>query len=233
MSIWDKLAGAAASIGGPIGAVLTRLGHLAMDGPAHDKQVAFTVGVIMLGAKMAKADGVVTRDEVQAFKEVFKVPPGEQHNVARLFNLAKQDVAGYETYARQLGRLFHNNREILSDVMDGLFHIAVADGKLHPGEDRFLARVAQEFGFTDQEYLAIKGRHFRCGLYDPYNILSASPKATDAELKSLYHRLVAENHPDMLMARGVPAEAIGIATKKLAAINAAYEEIKAARRAHV
>ena len=73
---------------------------------------------------------------------------------------------------------------------------------MHPGEDHFLARVAQEFGFTDQEYLAIKGRHFRCGLYDPYNILSASPKATDAELKSQYHRLVAENHPDMLMARG-------------------------------
>ena len=146
MSIWDKLAGAAASIGGPIGAVLTRLGHLAMDGPAHDKQVAFTVGVIMLGAKMAKADGVVTRDEVEAFKEVFKVPTGEQHNVARLFNLAKQDVAGYETYARQLRRLFHNNRELLSDVLDGLFHIAVADDKLHPGEDQFLARVAKEFG---------------------------------------------------------------------------------------
>jgi len=233
MSIWDKLAGAAASVGGSIGTVLTRLGQFAMDGPAHDKQVAFTVGVIALGAKMAKADGIVTKDEVQAFKEVFKIPRGEEHNVARLFNLAKQDVAGYDSYARQLGRLFRNDRELLSDVMDGLFHIAAADGKLHPSEDRFLFNVAGEFGFNEQEYLAIKGRHFRCDLYDPYNILSASPKASDAELKAQYHKLVAENHPDMLMARGVPAEAIGIATKKLAAINAAYEEIKAARRAHV
>jgi DnaJ like chaperone protein len=232
MSIWDKLAGAAASIGGPIGALLTRLGHLAMDGPGHDKQVAFTVGVIALGAKMAKADGVVTSDEIAAFKEVFKVPPGEEHNVARLFNLAKQDVAGYEAYARQLGRLFHDNRELLTDVMDGLFHIAVADEYLHPNEEHFLANVAKEFGFTDQEYLRIKGRHYRCGLYDPYNILHASPKLTDAELRIQYHKLVAENHPDMLMARGVPAEAIGIATSKLAAINAAYEEIIAARRAH-
>ena len=140
MSIWDKLAGVAASIGGPIGAVLTRLGHLAMDGPGHDKQVAFTVGVIALGAKMAKADGVVTRDEIAAFKEVFRIPPGEEHNVARLFNLAKQDVAGYETYARQLGRLFHDNRELLTDVMDGLFHIAVADGELHPNEEHFLCQ---------------------------------------------------------------------------------------------
>ncbi len=232
MSIWDKLTGAAVSIGGPIGALLSRLGQLAMDGSAHDKQVAFTVGVIALGAKMAKADGVVTWDEIAAFKEVFKVPPGEEHNVARLFNLAKQDVAGYETYARQLDRLFHDNRELLTDVMDGLFHIAVADGRLHPNEERFLAKVAAEFGFTEQEYLRIKGRHFKCGLYDPYNILHASPKATDAELKVQYHKLVAENHPDMLIARGVPPEFIKIATNKLAAINAAYEEIRTARRAH-
>jgi len=235
MSIWGKLAGAAASIGGPIGALLSRAGHLAMDstGSEHDKQVAFTVGVIALGAKMAKADGFVTRDEIEAFKEVFKVPPGEEHNVGRLFNLAKQDVAGFELYARQLNRLFHDNRQLLTDVMDGLFHIAVADGRLHPSEERFLAEVAKEFGFTDQDFLRIKGRHFKCEMYDPYNILHASPKASDAELRVQYHKLVAENHPDMLIARGVPAEFVDIATKKLAAINAAYEEIRASRRAAI
>lgn len=234
MSIWGKLTGAAATIGGPIGALLGRLGHYALDrsGSEHDRQVAFTVGVIALGAKMAKADGVVTRDEIDAFKEVFKVPPGEEHNVARLFNLAKQDVAGFDLYARQLDRLFHNDRELLSDVMDGLFHIAVADGRLHPNEEHFLAQVAKEFGFTDREFLRIKGRHFKCEMYDPYNILHASRQASDAELKAQYHRLVAENHPDMLIARGVPAEFVEIATRKLAAINAAYEEIRAARRPH-
>jgi DnaJ like chaperone protein len=227
MSIWDKVAAAAASIGGPVAAMLGRLG------PPNGKQVAFTMGVIALSAKMAKADGVVTRDEIAAFKEVFKIPPGEERNVARLFNLAKQDIAGYDAYARQLHRLFQDDRQILTDVMDGLFHIAVADEYLHPNEEHFLSNVAHVFGFSDQEYLAIKGRHYRCGLYDPYNILGASPKASDAELKSQYRKLAAENHPDMLIARGVPPEAIGIATKKLAAINAAYEEIQAARRAHV
>ncbi len=218
-----------------MGALLSRLGHLAVDraGSGNDKQVAFTVGVIALGAKMAKADGVVTRDEIEAFREVFKVPPGEEHNVARLFNLAKQDVAGFELYARQLDRLFHDNRELLTDVMDGLFHIAIADGRLHPNEERFLAQVAKEFGFSDREFLRIKGRHFKCEMYDPYNILHASPKASDAELKLLYRKLVTENHPDMLIARGVPAEFIDIATRKLAAINAAYEEIRSSRRAHV
>ena len=229
MSIWVKLTDAAASIGGPIGALLSHVGQFM----GQNKQVAFTVGVIALGAKMAKADGVVTRDEVEAFKEVFKIPAGEEHKVGRLFNLAKQDVAGYELYARQLNRLFHDDRQLLTDVMDGLFHIAVADGKLHAAEENFLASVAEEFGFTDQEFLRIKGRHFKCEMYDPYNILQASPNATDAELKAVYHKLVAENHPDMLIARGVPAEFIDIATRKLAAINAAYEEIKASRRAPV
>jgi DnaJ like chaperone protein len=237
MSIWGKLTGAAAglAVGGPIGALLGSVaGHLAIDhrgfgSSEHDKQVAFTVGVIALGAKMAKADGAVTKDEIHAFKEVFKVPKGEEHNVARVFNLAKQDVAGFELYARQLDRLFHDNRELLTDVMDGLFHIAVSDGRLHPSEDRFLAQVAKEFGFTEQEYLRIKGRHFKCNMYDPYNILHASSLATDAELKVQYHKLVTENHPDKLIARGVPAEFVDIATKKLAAINAAYEEIKVAR----
>ncbi len=237
MSIWGKLTGAAAglAVGGPIGALIGGVaGHLAIDQgigsqSAHDKQVAFTVGVIALGAKMAKADGVVTKDEIEAFKEVFKIPKGEEHNVARIFNLAKQDVSGFEMYARQLDRLFHNNRHLLTDVIDGLFHIAVADGKLLPSEDQFLSEIAKEFGFSEAEYMSIRSRHWRCELYDPYNVLNVSPQASDAELKAAYHRLVTETHPDRLIARGVPPEFVEIATKKLAAINAAYEEIKHAR----
>ena len=146
MSIWGKLAGAAAglAIGGPIGALLGGVaGHYVIDrdkeqdGPAEN-QVAFTVGVIALGAKMAKADGVVTMDEVNAFKEVFKVPEGEMKNVARVFNLAKQDVAGYEAYAEQLATMFKGNRKLLEDVLEGLFHIAKADDVLHPREEQFL-----------------------------------------------------------------------------------------------
>src|SRR3984893_12881778 len=127
MSIWGKLAGAAAglAIGGPIGALLGGVGghyvidHEDEDAPAEN-QVAFTVGVIALGAKMAKADGVVTMDEVNAFKEVFKVPDGEMKNVARVFNLAKQDVAGYEAYAEQLATMFKGNRKLLEDVLESL-----------------------------------------------------------------------------------------------------------------
>ena len=151
MSIWGKLAGAAAglAVGGPIGALLGGVaGHYAIDrdqeqgGPAEN-QVAFTVGVIALGAKMAKADGVVTVDEVNAFKEVFKVPEGEMKNVARIFNLAKQDVAGYEAYAEQLAAMFKGNRKLLEDVLEGLFHIAWADNRLRPPRGAILGAGRQ------------------------------------------------------------------------------------------
>ncbi|MGC1711399.1 MAG: TerB family tellurite resistance protein [Methyloceanibacter sp.] len=233
MSIWGKLAGAAAglAIGGPIGALLGGVaGHYVIDRDQEqdgqaENQVAFTVGVIALGAKMAKADGVVTMDEVNAFKEVFKVPEGEMKNVARVFNLAKQDVAGYEAYAEQLATMFKGNRKLLEDVLEGLFHIAKADEHLHPNEEQFLHQVAKRFGLTDTEFSYIKARHVIASKRNPYDVLGVKPTITNEELKSHYHKLVAENHPDKLMARGVPKEFVAIATEKVATINEAYETI--------
>jgi DnaJ like chaperone protein len=233
MSIWGKLAGAAAglAVGGPIGALLGGVaGHYVIDrdqeqdGPAEN-QVAFTVGVIALGAKMAKADGVVTMDEVNAFKEVFKVPDGEMKNVARVFNLAKQDVAGYEAYAEQLATMFKGNRKLLEDVLEGLFHIAKSDEVMHPAEEKFLADVAKRFGISDTEFSYIKARHVIASKRNPYDVLGITPGVTNDELKSQYRRLVSENHPDKLIARGVPKEFIAIATEKVATINDAYGQI--------
>jgi DnaJ like chaperone protein len=233
MSVWGKLAGAAAglAIGGPIGALLGGVaGHYVIDrdqeqdGPAEN-QVAFTVGVIALGAKMAKADGVVTMDEVNAFKEVFKVPEGEMKNVARVFNLAKQDVSGYEAYAEQLATMFKGNRKLLEDVLEGLFHIAKADDQLHPGEEQFLSQVAKRFGFTETEFSYIKARHIIAAKRNPYDVLGIDPSISNEDLKSQYRKLIADNHPDKLMARGVPKEFIAIATEKVATINEAYDAI--------
>ena len=139
------------------------------DGPAEN-QVAFTVGVIALGAKMAKADGVVTDDEVNAFKEVFKIPPGEMKNVARIFNLAKQEVTGYEAYAEQLAAMFKGNRKLLEDVLEGLFHIAKADKVLHPRRG-VSGQVAKRFGITETEFSYIKARHANVTKRNPYDVL--------------------------------------------------------------
>lgn len=235
MSIWGKLAGAAAglAIGGPIGALVGAMaGHLAVDrnlasdeNTAGQNEIAFTIGVVALGAKMAKADGVVTKDEVAAFKQVFKVPPGEEGNVARVFDLAKKDTAGFEAYARQLAGLFKEDRELLQNVLEGLFHIASADGVLHPGEDAYLAEVADRFGFTPTEYKHVRARFLPEDKASPYDVLGISPDADDAAIKAHYRKLITENHPDRAVARGLPEEFITIATEKSASINEAYEEI--------
>lgn len=243
MSILGRLASAAAGLSAgahmigdaPIRALLGGFagGHLFNHDndrtPEH--QVAFTIGVIALGAKMAKADGVVTQDEVMAFKEVFKVPEGEMENVSRIFNLAKQDIVGYEAYANQLASLLEDNRKLLEDVLEGLFHIAISDGVFHPNEEEFLAEVAQRFGFTLTEFNYIKARYVGSSECDPYEVLGITPEIDNDTLKSHYRRLVLDNHPDKMIARGVPPEFVSLATNKVAAINAAYETV--ARERHI
>jgi DnaJ like chaperone protein len=221
MSIWGKLDSATAELmrGRPIGAVL---GSAAAKEPGV---IAFTVGVIALGAKMAKADGVVTGDEVNAFKEVFKIPAGEMKNVANIFNLAKKDVTGYEAYAEQLAAMLKGNRKLLEDVLEGLFHIAKADRVLHSREVEFLAQIAKRFGISETEFRYIKARHVIVTKRNPYDVLGVNASIGNDDLKSHYRSLVLENHPDKLIARGVPKEFVAIATEKLAAINEAYAQI--------
>jgi DnaJ like chaperone protein len=259
MSIWGKIAGAAAGLilmGGPLGALLGAIaGHMMVDrsggkvkgqgkavgndraetrrvdadnGRERD-EVAFTIGVIALAAKLAKADGSVSRDEVDAFKRVFPVPHEEEANVGQLFNLAKTDVAGFDAYARQLASLFRGKPAVLEDLLDSLFMIAKADDNLHPGELEFLKHVADIFGFSRTQFERIRASHFGPDREDPYVILGITRAASDAEVKKAYHTLMKENHPDSLVARGVPAEFVRLATEKVAAINGAYEIIKKER----
>ncbi|MDE1940199.1 MAG: TerB family tellurite resistance protein [Alphaproteobacteria bacterium] len=233
MSIWGKIGGAAAGmlVGGPVGAALGALaGHFLIDrGEDSDPGVVFTIAVIALSAKMAKADGVVTDDEVEAFDRIFRVPPDERASVRRFFNLARQDTAGYEAYATQVARIFAGKPAVLEDIMDGLFEIAAADGVLHPGESVFLERVAEIFGFAPGEFRRIRASHFPPDAADPYVVLGVAFDAGDDEIKRTYYRLVRENHPDSLIARGVPPEFVKLASDKLAAINGAYEKIQAER----
>jgi DnaJ like chaperone protein len=212
-------------VGALVGAVA---GHFFVDRDS-DPGVTFTIAVVALAGKMARADGVVTETEFEVFQQVFGVPQEEQANVQRIFNLARQDVAGFEYYAGQIAQLFVGNPAMLEDVLDGLFEIAKADGVLHPEEARFLERVADIFGFAPGEFRRIRASHFAPELTDPYVILGLSYSADEEELKQTYRRLVRENHPDSLMARGVPQEFIKLANDKLAAINTAYEKIKQER----
>ncbi len=243
MSIWGKIVGGAAgfAIGGPIGALVGAVaGHVYDTSRAEaaesagiqqpERQIAFTIGVIALSAKLAKADGVVTRDEVSAFKRVFKVPTGEEKNVARVFDLARKHAHGYEPYARQIGGLFRDNPPVLEELLDCLFHIAQADGRVSEDELDYLRSVADLFGLSRQSFDRIRAENIGADKADPYQILGVPHTASDEEVRAAYKQLVRENHPDKLIAAGMPEEFITVANDKLAAINAAYDRIEKERK---
>ena len=190
-----------------------------------ERSVAFTIAVIALGAKMAKADGLVTRDEVAAFREVFHIRKADEAGAAKVFNLARQDVAGFEDYAGRIHRLFGADHASYCDLMEGLFHIAMADGRFHPNEDVFLDRVAEIFQMQPAKYQAIKTRFVPDAEPDPYTVLGVAPEASMEEIRKAWRALVRETHPDAMVARGVPEEAIKIAEKKMIDVNRAWETI--------
>ena len=210
-----------ADVGGSIATALQRL----VGAPtAPEKSLAFTIGMIALSAKMARADGEVTAPELRAFREIFHVPPEETKHVERVFNLAKQDVAGYDAYARQIAKLFGAGHQMLEDVLDGLFHIAKADHIVRDAELEYLRHVAEIFGFSAAQFRCVKLRHVFAPS-DACEVLGVAPDAAPEMIRKRYRELVRENHPDRHVAAGMPAEFIDIATAKLAAINAAYEEL--------
>jgi DnaJ like chaperone protein len=172
---------------------------------------------------------VVTRPEVDAFCRLFTIPHGEERNVARVYNLAKRDIAGFQIYARDVARLLADDPAILEAVLDGLFEIAKADGAVHERELAYLAEVATIFGFDQVAFARIRARHVIDEGTDPYLVLNADPSWDFPRLRRHYRRLVADNHPDRLIARGVPEEFVRIATDRLAAINPAWERIGKAR----
>ena len=222
MSIWTRITEALAALasGEGLSAVFDRLRT------APERSVGFTIAVIALSAKMAKADGLVTRDEVTAFREVFQIASEDEAGAARVFNLARQDVAGFEEYAARIQRMFEDEPDTLCVLLEGLFYIAMADGVYHPKEDAFLTRVAAIFDVRDRDFRALRARFVPAARPDPYSILGVSKDTPLDEVRKVWRQMVRDNHPDKIIARGVPQEAVKLAEKRLVYINRAWEDIQ-------
>lgn len=227
MRIWDKIVDGVSRLG--IGELLgsTREG----EGDAHPglRQVAFTIGVIALGAKMAGVDGEVTHQEVEAFRGFFQVPVGEEKNVERFFRLARRDATGFDSYARQVAELFPDAPEILESVLEGLFDIAKADGEISQLEARYLGQVARIFGLSSAQVERARAAALGIVECEPCIILGVDPLATDEQIREAWLRQVRAHHPDRLIAQGLPEEVVAVANRKLALINAAYDRLKKER----
>ena len=230
MELWQRFTGFLSGGVEAMGGLFDRIAARFSSDPEDKRQMAFSIAIVALSAKMAKADGVVTFDEVAAFKRLVAYPENQAKHVERLFDLARRDVAGYESYAAKIAGLYDKGDPILVDIIDALFDIAGADSLIHDAEIDFLAKVAEAFGMSERQFEAIKARHVVPEEGDPYLILGADRSDSFDELRRRYRELVAENHPDRLIARGVPPEFVAVANHRLAAINVAWDRIEAERR---
>lgn len=257
MGYWGKIIGGMAgfAMGGPFGAMVgAALGHAADNGgmpqgfsfnfgnatmlnPARiaamlgRRDQVFSICAVVLAAKLAKCDGPVNREEIDAFKRHFRVPPEAVRDIGRLFDHAREDPGGFETYATQLGEAFEDNHGVLEDVLGALFAIARADGPVNGREQEFLLRVHHRFRLSRAAWDRVRGGVPRGAANgpDPYAVLGVTRSAADDVIRTTWKQLMRENHPDSLASRGVPAEFIARAHDKVAQINAAWDRIKRER----
>lgn len=254
MAVFGKILGSAAglAIGGPLGAIAgLALGHF-MDrrsprpdvppsiksrhGPRErskaEVQAAFAVAFVTLAAKLSKADGQVTRDEVDVLKRIFSIPASASREIAAIFDSAKADAAGFEAYARQIAAIVRGDTAMLEHVLAGLAQIAAADGSYHTAERNFIHGVAREFGFSPEQCRRIEQTYIPTAIadaVDPYGILGVSRDATDEEIRKSYRGIIMDFHPDRLESKGLPEEFRELGARKTAEASEAYERIKKAR----
>lgn len=229
MSIWKRLLEGAQRLFDPqVDSDLPDHAGSANCGP-DPNDVAFTAAVVGLGAKLAKADGVVTDEEIQVFSQVFRAAPEDMPSVRRVFNIARQTVRGYEGYAARIAKRYGERRCLLEGILDGLFYIAGADGVVTLDEMLYLQKVSNIFGFSEADFRRIKASHLGSEPNDPYEILGVSHSADFSLIRGAYRRLMADNHPDRMLHHGAPKEFERAAHEKAAAITGAYAKIRAER----
>ena len=236
MSIWGSLIGGmiGLSLGGPIGMLLgSILGGKISRSRARggfrnigQSQRIFALSLIILSAKLSKADGQVSREELIAVKDKLKIPENELDEVGKVFNKAKQESTGYEPYAQQIAQFYKGNLNVLEEVINVLFYIAESDGHVSDEEEKMIENIAYIFGITQAQYLSIKESRKSSDKQNPYMVLESSPNDDLQTIRKRYLKLSKEHHPDLLLSKGVPNEVIEESKKTMRSINLAWDQIQ-------
>ena len=236
MSIWGSLIGGMIgfSLGGPFGMLLGSLigGKISRSrsgvgfGKFAQPQQIFALSLIVLSAKISKADGQVSKEELIAVKEKLRIPDNELDQVGKIFNKAKEESTGYEPYAKQIAQIYKGNLNILEEVINILFYIAEADGNVSDSEFKMIEHIAQIFGLTEIQFNSIRESRKSLGKLNPYIVLESNPDDTIETIRKRYLKLSKEHHPDLLMSKGVPQEVIDESKAKMRAINSAWDQVQ-------
>ncbi len=197
------------------------------------RDVSFVQSMAGLAAKISKADGSVSENEIRTFKKLFNTDKNPQ--IARIFNEAKQTVSDYQSYAKQLKILSRDNLDMKESIIENLFKIAVVDGEVLSDEQDMLEDIANIIELPQGNYTIIKDRFIAkpCNdsLQDYYQVLGVFYNAGDKEIKRRWKELINQYHPDLAQAKGASPEEIENYTLKMAEINNAYEQIMKSRKA--
>jgi len=236
MSIWGSLLGGVIgfSFGGPFGALLgsflggkiSGLNSSKTIGNQQNSQEVFALSLIILSAKLSKADGHVSKEELIAVKDKLQIPDSEIDQVAKIFNKAKDESTGYEPYAKQIAEIFRGNLNVLEEVINILFYIAEADGHVSSDEETMIANIAYIFGLSQKQYQSIKESRKTSDKLNPYIVLESQPTDDLKTIRKNYIKLSKEHHPDLLISKGVPVEVINESKNKMRSINAAWDQVQ-------
>ena len=236
MSIWGSLLGGVIgfSLGGPFGALLGsflggKISNISSSNTfanQQNSQQIFALSLIILSAKLSKADGRVSKEELIAVKDKLQIPDSEIDQVAKIFNKAKDESTGYEPYAKQISEIFKGNQNVLEEVINILFYIAEADGHVSNEEESMIANIAFIFGLSQNQYESIKESRKSSDKLNPYIVLESQPTDDLKSIRKKYIKLSKEHHPDLLISKGVPSEVINESKNKMRAINAAWDQIQ-------
>ena len=236
MSIWGSLLGGVIgfSFGGPFGALLgsflggkiSRLSSSKKISGQQNAQEVFALSLIILSAKLSKADGHVSKEELIAVKDKLQIPDSEIDQVAKIFNKAKDESTGYEPYAKQIAEIFRDNINVLEEVINILFYIAEADGHVSNDEETMIANIAYIFGLSQKQYQSIKESRKTSDKLNPYIVLESQPTDDLKTIRKNYIKLSKEHHPDLLISKGVPVEVINESKNKMRSINAAWDQVQ-------
>ena len=242
MSIWGKIIGGTAgfALGGPLGAIIGMLIGGSFDRSARkfsskeqisqqQKQNVFALSIIVLSAKIAKADGQVTKEEIHSFKEKFNISSKDMPEVSKIFNESAKSSFGFKNIADQVGNLFSDNKFLLEQLLNNLFYIAEADGVTSTKEVEVLRSISQSFNFNEEDFQRVFHSRLNNKESDPYKILDVAREDNDNKIRNKWIELSKEHHPDYLIAKGMPKEFIKQANKELSSINLAYDKIKQLR----
>ena len=236
MSIWGSLIGGFVgfSFAGPIGALIGsmiggRISSARRTSFQHSfaqSQQMFAISLIILTAKLSKADGHVSKEELVAVKQKLKIPNHEIDQVGKIFNKAKEDSLGYEPYAQQIAQIYRNQPAVLDEVINILFYVAEADGNVSESELIMIRNIANIFGLSSGQFDGIKESRKDSDKLNPYVVLGCDPSEDIATIRKKYLKLSKEHHPDVLVGKGVPKEIIEESKKKMRAINSAFDAIE-------